>query len=383
MKKLNKLFAILVAMAMVLSLGVISAFAEGAPTADHAYITKNFQMPEGTTNPGDTFKFTILADKVNGDSTAVDLYDADHPLEVSMAGVQGTTDANGVTTYTKQIKNAFDNVPTKAGKYVYTVREVDEKASKDVEGQKTYTYSPDFYTVIAYREADGSLKFTAQKNTTDGSGKVPAQTDGETTYVDCAFLNKYVETKKVTPDGKEDDTNDKKGFEIQKKVDGAQADTDLDFTFNVTIDAPAISAQTGTPKYSYTIYTLGADGANGTPGATGTITANGEAQEIKLHHNQRAVFTDLEVGAKVAVTEPEVADWTTALNGTEGTRALAQTPVTTDSNIAANYVNTYTKGDSTPEGILISNLPYIALALVAIGGLVAYVVVRRRNADEA
>ena len=37
----------------------------------------------------------------------------------------------------------------------------------------------------------------------------------------------------------------------------------------------------------------------------------------------------------------------------------------------------------TSTGILISNLPYIALALVAIGGLVAYVVVRRRNADEA
>ena len=42
------------------------------------------------------------------------------------------------------------------------------------------------------------------------------------------------------------------------------------------------------------------------------------------------------------------------------------------------------KYQSTPtEGVLMANLPYIVLALVAIGGMVAYVVVRRRNADEA
>ena len=37
----------------------------------------------------------------------------------------------------------------------------------------------------------------------------------------------------------------------------------------------------------------------------------------------------------------------------------------------------------TTEGVLINSIPYIVLALVAIGGMVAYVVVRRRNADEA
>ena len=70
MKKLNKLFAILVAMAMVLSLGVVSAFAAagydetqgaviGGTEADPAtgVITKALQMPSGTTTPATTFKF--------------------------------------------------------------------------------------------------------------------------------------------------------------------------------------------------------------------------------------------------------------------------------------------------------------------------------------
>ena len=47
------------------------------------------------------------------------------------------------------------------------------------------------------------------------------------------------------------------------------------------------------------------------------------------------------------------------------------------------YTNDYNADLDTPTGILINNLPYIALALVAIGGLVAYVVVRRRQDDEA
>ena len=43
--------------------------------------------------------------------------------------------------------------------------------------------------------------------------------------------------------------------------------------------------------------------------------------------------------------------------------------------------NTY--NETTQEGVLHNSIPYIVLALVAIGGMVAYVVVRRRNADEA
>ncbi len=379
MKKLNKFFAVLVALAMTLSLGIVSAFAADAtPTqqASAAYITKTFEMPEGTTTPSVDFKYTILADTTAGDATATDLYTAAAPLTISFTDADTAAAADGKITLTKQIKNAFANVPTKAGKYVYTVREIDEESDKDSD-TADYTYSKDWYTVNAYRQADGTLTFTAQKNTADGTGKQEQKDDNGTKYIDLAFLNTYVETKDTDPNGKDpEDTNDSKGFYIQKNVDGAQADTELPFTFNVTIKKPALTEKTA---YTYEVWTV-----NGTKveGKGGTITADGTAQEITLSHNQRAVFTDLDVGAKVAVTETAVPDWTTKVNGDES-NAYAEQTVTSDSQLKAAYVNTYTKGDTTPEGILISNLPYIALALVAIGGLVAYVVVRRRNADEA
>ena len=66
MKKLNKLFAILVAMAMVLSLTAISAFAATPVTSDVAgtgvktKVTKNLNKNDSTTNPTNiTYKFLV------------------------------------------------------------------------------------------------------------------------------------------------------------------------------------------------------------------------------------------------------------------------------------------------------------------------------------
>ena len=111
-------------------------------------------------------------------------------------------------------------------------------------------------------------------------------------------------------------------------------------------------------------------------------------KEITLKHNQRLVFTDLDVGATYTVAETEDAGYTAAYVKTaEGTAAASVTGLSTNGTITEKddsvaYTNT-SKKDSKPTGILISNLPYIALALVAIGGLVAYVVVRRKADDEA
>ena len=48
----------------------------------------------------------------------------------------------------------------------------------------------------------------------------------------------------------------------------------------------------------------------------------------------------------------------------------------------ADYINE-SQLDNTFEGVLHNSIPYIVLALVAIGGMAAYVIIRRRNADEA
>ena len=57
--------------------------------------------------------------------------------------------------------------------------------------------------------------------------------------------------------------------------------------------------------------------------------------------------------------------------------------VTLRENGASAEVTNISDEDSTLEGVLDNSIPYIVLALVAIGGMAAYVIVRRRNADEA
>lgn len=72
MKKLNKLFAILVAMAMVLSLTVISAFAEGNPNAQDettVKITKKVTKAAGLTLPETTFTFTVAPESYDGNDS--------------------------------------------------------------------------------------------------------------------------------------------------------------------------------------------------------------------------------------------------------------------------------------------------------------------------
>ena len=102
---------------------------------------------------------------------------------------------------------------------------------------------------------------------------------------------------------------------------------------------------------------------------------------------ERLVFTDLDVGATVKVAEENYGDdfiQTAVFNDTGATyNPTTATDYTVAETASELQVTNESKNDTTPTGILIANLPYIVLALVAIGGLVAYVVVRRRNADEA
>ncbi|MBO5631117.1 MAG: hypothetical protein J5965_18775, partial [Aeriscardovia sp.] len=72
MKKLNKLFAILVAMAMVLSLSVVSAFA-AKENNEGADVVKKIVMPKGVAIPeGATVTISATLDKIDGQTPKAD-----------------------------------------------------------------------------------------------------------------------------------------------------------------------------------------------------------------------------------------------------------------------------------------------------------------------
>ena len=197
-----------------------------------------------------------------------------------------------------------------------------------------------------------------------------------------------MKTNSTTPDAEEEPTTkDDTALYVQKIVDDTDApgqiDLTKDFKFDVTVDLPSLASD----DVKAIIVNVGEE----VPANAQEITfKDNVSQEISLKHNQRLVFKALPVGTVYTATEKDLDTKTfTATTNATDTDKVTNPGVTegvvkgTDTENNVIVTNKLNKSAVEPEGILISNLPYIALALVAIGGLVAYVVVRRRNADEA
>ena len=398
MKKLNKLFAILVAMAMVLSLTVISAFAtDKTGTNDNAYLTKYLRVADGVTLPTG-LTFTFKADKVSdsaypGDTTKM-LTATDITIPASQMSASATTaDNNAALTGKALVAKFFENQTwDHAGVYTYNVYEapITEGANEE------WNLSQKHYTLRVYVTNNNTVTYTVQDGTgdADDSKKVdptvqdPTAHDNTTTTETIEldgfyFDNSYAKTlNNDTADGL---------LKISKTIAGDFANKKQAFPFSIELTIPA-EATEFTQVSDYTV--------NGTTGPAVTVSGNKATITGNLADGGTIVFHTLPAGTKYTVTEAltgvenaakwaqaytltDIGDNTETPTETSGASTNGTVADTDTKNIAA-FKNTYTDSSTTtPTGILISNLPYIALALVAIGGLVAYVVVRRRQSDEA
>ena len=362
----------------------------------------------------------------------------------SNSTVENSTDDTDIYTGTKAIYD-FDeeNVKTvnktfpKAGRYQYTVVE-NQNAPADAGGYD-YTLSKAEYlvTIDVFQDADGNryVENIAVQETQDENGKkiteqnkddpTPGSDDsdedgnkpGDDDYDHSGdgsqfkFINYVTKKTDVTPDGTDDDMN---GLAVEKQVKdnkGADVANDSsaaakDFTFNVTVTAPEAAQKAGRTTYTAIIIDLDEEVSEGNSktaqkatsitGATQNETTNvitftsGTPATVTLKDGYRLVFKDIDIGAIYSVSETADNGYTATyatINGKDGENDKTGTVAAASLNVteAKDYVqvtNTAKQSDK-PTGILISNLPYIALALVAIGGLVAYVVVRRKADDEA
>ena len=162
-------------------------------------------------------------------------------------------------------------------------------------------------------------------------------------------------------------------FGLKKVVEltDGLGDQNTDFTMNVSVTLPT---DTGATEAKYIIYKDGQASAEQT-------TTGGTIADLALAHNEYIYFTSIPVGSLVTATETDPRAEANGSYTKSYSVDVNEETLTADGGLNTTVTNKYkTVSD---EGILISNLPYIALALVAIGGLVAYVVIRRRNADEA
>ena len=408
---MKKLISILVAMAMMLSLTVIAAFAEGTvpETKDlsKAILTKTLDVPADVTSPAATFHFTFTPAEGTAAGTPTG-------LTKDIVFTSGT----GSQTKNFPLSDLFTlgesgNIKA-AGVYIFTVDE-DETASEftkvDATGaNEVMEYDPNTYTLRIYvvndTTTDSGLNIkniTVEDDTTDEkvdpkekTETITDPTTGETTTQgtgasDFLFTNVY--TKDIKTDPTDPEEEQKNGaFNIGKVVDATgMADKTASYPFTVTLKLDEATTnkagkeyvgKVGTTEYKFTF-------------------AQGETEktvsEIMLKDGEKLVFDLFPAGATATITEDlsdtsiqnkekyyQTVTGATAQGETAGKNAdlIAKTAVIND-KASVTVTNKLDADDITPTGILMNNLPYIVLALVAIGGLVAYVVVRRRQADEA
>lgn len=378
---MKKLISILVALAMAAMLSV-TAFAAGTPNAPGTTtvkITKKVTKAKGLTLPETVFNFTVTPESYDGNNSA--------ETKAAMPEIQGTsiTVSGAIDKVDAYRIGNLDFSPiaaqgVKPGVYVYTIDEVDPETVPE-----GFTYDPNTYTVTATRDAAGNVTLTIQKN---GEGEklnateekpVPTGADG-TTMTDTMFDNKYTKTATGSDDGS--------SLVITKAVDEKYGDATYDFPFTLTING-----YTG----EYTVKKNGTTVENfngsfnlkagdklevfGLPVGTTYDVSEGLRADNDTEKKYISSVDVLENNTKNDVKSTAYVE-----TATKGQGAIVDDALVTEGNNAANYLNTNQKAkedDPGNTGILVSNLPYIALALVAIGGLVAYVVVRRKADDEA
>lgn len=428
MKKLNKFFAVLVALAMMAVLA-IPAYAATASkssavgTDATVGLTKTLTVPEGTTIPSDTFSFAIARVTDNGEGEDATNYD----VTTAVTGITSPTQAKAApnagseatAATSTQIINYADILNgakfTAAGVYAFDVTEVKPatgyvaptftRETTDEDGvvtKETIKYSQAAYRLIvgvaSYTKADGTTDYyidtiqAVQTVADDGTPIKPAtKPEGDLnpstgTAGAINFTNNYLKSKQ-NPDpaggeepGKTPDPTDGKTLFISKTIVPAEGTTaaDIDngkvFQFTSTVTYPA-----GATEYKYQVVK-----ADGTPVDKEKTLAKPENADSKqftfeLKNGERLVFTDIAIGATWTVSEATYPAYTARIETTNG--GLVKD--TAEGQNKSVVTNTYDKTKDPQTGLSIANLPFIVLALVAVGGLVAYVVVRRKSEDNA
>ena len=245
---------------------------------------------------------------------------------------------------------------------------------EDANKQIYKDYEVKFYV----EEKEGKLqasKITVVGITKGGKGRIKLNYDDT---IGVKFLNKY--NKKdgnENPGGGTEITDpDKKGFAFKKIVaNGTEEDNNKEFVFTVKVDKAVGSTLGNNERISYCIVD-----ENGTKGAVQTADYGTEFS-VNLKHNQRVVFTDVILGSNVSVKEKDSKGLTPSVEGSLLEAQKEQKSITGiigDDN-GGNFAE-ITNKKTVITGVLIDNLPYIAL--VAVAGLGIFFFVKNRREEE-
>ncbi len=397
----------------------ISAFAAGDPifgTEDapaKAAITKNLIMPEGTTTPGATFTFQFSPVSVDDRTTSDDLdtMPAVGPTTIAFP----TSDTGSVSTGTKNILKQSGDVLSgvsfpHAGVYVYKIEENPSVTGYTPEENETYVFSPAEYTLTVYvKEGENGLYVAAvassitvndsSNQASDPGDKVdptPQPGDPNITgdYSKMIFTNTYSKTA-----GGVDPTDPNNHvLTIGKAVSGDYADKTKYFAFQVTATQPGVVQ--GSVTYKAYVLNSSNEVVTSEDNASDLQTdgegysyiefTSGATETVNLKHDQKLVFTDLHIGADYVAVEGAVEHYTASAMVVENGEGPIQYSNTNDnetlnigtkligeSENSAAFTNKYRT--ITPTGVIINNLPFVLILILAAGAFTAFVVIKSRK----
>ena len=370
-KVFKQMLATVAAGAMSMAM-VMPVFAEDINYKQtEAWISKTYNTEVAK---AETFSFT--ATQKNGDGLVSTEALPTMPTISFAEADKGTT--------TKREKVTFPNYQ-EAGKYEYTVIENQTATPPITDGaHEKMIMSKAEYTMDVYvSNADNGFEISniiVNKKQDDkgetAEGKVNISNTDKNGF---NFTNTYVQEAGTgeNPSNPGEDYNTYGSLSVSKTINGngGTASTTDEFSFQATFNFPA-----GTDAS-----TLGGVKANGT-----AITLTNGAYDFTLKNGKNEKFTGLPVGTTMTVTESATPNY-------KGSAAVVINGVTQDTVTASKYdeaitvsdkklgqkknavdvTNTYNNVPVT--GIIVNNLPYIAMIVIGAAALVVYVQNKRKN----
>ncbi len=351
----KRISALLLTGIMTLSMGT-GVFAQGdavPPSVNNGKtvsITKNFEMAEGLSTPNVMFKFTAENVTIDGPKATI--------REIVYAPTDVVDKADGKITISKKSNIEFDAEFPHAGVYEYRIKET----SENIEG---ITYSTDVYYLRVYvkNTEQGLLvdKMTAEKGTETGNA--------QNKVAEMQFINIYRKDAKL---------------EITKNTKGDFADKKKKFDFKIKL-YPSKTETNPNPTY---------EGKIGNQ--TINVSCGEQGVEFKLADGESLVFDKLPVGTRYVVEEIGAADgYTPSVNVIENAEATVQNKTaqeaegltsvkegTTNNLVGENenkvtFTNTYK--DVPITGVIMNNLPFIAVIGVALVALISLAVIKKQR----
>ncbi len=351
----KRISALLLTGIMTFSMGR-TVFAAGETTppvvnnGNNVSITKNFEMSEGLSIPTVVFNFSVTS--ITNDAPKASIQNIEYN------GMDQEAAVDGKIVISKDSAITFEGAFPHAGVYEYNVKE--EKGN--IEG---VTYSTETYRLRVYvKNGEKNLiidSMTAEKGTETGEnlnkvGKME-------------FTNVYRKDARL---------------EISKKTEGAFADKTKKFDFNIKLYASKTETNQSR-KY---------EGKIGNQ--TITFSSGDQGQTFQLADGESLVFENLPVGTKYVVEEIGATDgYTPTVNVIENDITTVPNKTVSEEDGITSAKDNTTKnlvGEKTNQvtftntyknipitGVIMNNLPFIAIIGIALGVLIVLAVIKKQR----